>query len=316
MLHCHTINCVRLGLTGCHSQRLNSNKHARQKNRLSSSFNFTPINEGFASVHSDVAEHGDILDRVDALRAQGNTQYRSKKYKDSLLSYTTALELYPNTISIPPPLSLLTNRAAAYISLGQWEDATKDMRQALSYPCSDIEGNVKRLGRYLRCLLALGKVESDEATEAIKHAQNQLLLLEQGRNSDSTGKVHEEAQKALEALQQVRARLQTVTSFREAADWSAVRDQLEILFAMPEIQQISSKPAEWKMMQAEALAWLGKPAEAKILIRELLADSTAEANPAKLWFQGLLAYAQGDMPTAVEALDQLRLITDLHSQAS
>lgn len=258
-----------------------------------------------SSVHPALVE-------IENLRQAGNAHYRLNEYESALIHYTKALEQYPKTITVSPPLSLLTNRAAAYISLGQWEEALQDMLQALSYPCSDIEGNVKRLARYLRCLLALGKLEGTEVTEGLKHAQNQLLLLRS--NNNSPAKLIAEGQKAVDDLMTVKRVYDAVSEAREKADWPEVVKLMEDLLQAHKASKRKA-PVEWKMMHAEALGWLGRGTEAKEMIQDEI-KNFPDDDPRKLWFSGLFAYADANIKDAVAALDALRLATILPTQAS
>lgn len=106
------------------------------------------------------------------------------------------------------------------------------------------------------------------------------------------------------------------------------------------------------MMHAEALGMLGKVEEAEVLVEWVQETGTmrglvgatiilrqcADAlihsrricffphrdflhraspkDPAALWFRAIFAYAKGNLTEAIRSLDELRLLTHLHSQAS
>ena len=233
-------------------------------------------------------------------------------YKDALACYSDALAKFPHAVAeVPPPLSLLTNRAAANISLGQYEDALQDMRTALGYPCTDAEGNAKRLGRLLRCYTALGMFEGSEIKDAVAHTEHQLGLLSRSKGAD---RARAEASKAMQELQTAVTALENVQQAREDGGWQQVFESLDELDAVTSSRMTVSPPQEWRMFRAEALGMLGRVEEAKTLVASYMKQSQPN-DPAVLWFNAIFSFARAEVPQAVSALDALRLQTDLHAQA-
>lgn len=331
-----------------------SKKKRDTTRRSSSSFNFTPSLPGFGAAQSTASTNNDaldtLLDQIDALRTSGNTHYRSSRYHEALACYSDALSRYPpiSTPGVSPPLALLTNRAAAYMSLGQYNDALKDMQTALGYPSTDTEGNVKRLSRLLRCYLALGRLEGQDVDEALLHSENQLVLLEHAMARATIGSSLETQEKSLndgrKALADLRGAKDTLTSVhaaREKAEWQTALNGLEKLLSL--LPNSSTAPQEWQMMRGEALAMLSRLPESHTVLRSFvnlpdslllseddLASRSAggimnaflnwtnepRRDPAELWIAGIFGFARGDLGKAIMALDALRLHTELPSQAS
>ena len=199
---------------------------------------------------------------MDLLRTKGNAHFRSGRYTEAIATFTYALEIYPKTCFITPPLSLLTNRAAAYISEGNYQAALADMQSSLTYPCSDAEGNVKRLGRLSRCYLALGKLEGQEVTETIRHMQNQLVLLERMAGTDKT---YYEGKKSLKEVETGIQAMLAVNTAREKAEWQAVLEGLDHLLTLKDVRK-DFLPQEWSFIRAETLCMLGRVEEASKLV--------------------------------------------------
>ena len=149
-----------------------------------------------------------------------------------------------------------------YMTLMQHHLALKDMQQALSYSCSDIDGNVKRLSRLLRCYAALGNLEGEEVDQAILHMENQLVLLEGVKKSVT---VYEEGRMSLNGLKERIQLLQAVHLARNKAEWQPVLESLSQLTSM-NANKKDMYPEEWTMIKAEALGMLGRVEEASELV--------------------------------------------------
>lgn len=234
----------------------------------------------------------------------------------ALVAYTHALDQYPAGVQdLPPPLALLSNRAAAYIALGRWEAALQDMRKAFCYPCHDTEGNVKRFTRYARCLLALAKVEGDEVAEVLRHMQDQLSLLEGSQGAFPTRTIREGA-KVYHDLRRANRLMSVISAARENAQYDTVLRDLDELFDILRSNKREA-PHEWWMMYTEALAWQGRTSEAQEMFDEKLSTTIVKGSPASDWLHALLSCGRGEFSKAVEYLEKLRLATgELPKQAS
>ena len=67
----------------------------------------------------------DLEEKSEKLKLDGNKSFKEGRYKEALDAYSSAIDLAQKCNNTFNPL-LLTNRAAVYIKLGQYEDALKD----------------------------------------------------------------------------------------------------------------------------------------------------------------------------------------------
>ena len=67
----------------------------------------------------------DLEEKLEKLKLDGNKSFKEGRYKEALDTYSSAIDLAQKCNNTFNPL-LLTNRAAVYIKLGQYEDALKD----------------------------------------------------------------------------------------------------------------------------------------------------------------------------------------------
>ena len=67
----------------------------------------------------------DLEEKLEKLKFDGNKSFKEGRYKEALDAYSSAIDLAQKCNNTFNPL-LLTNRAAVYIKLGQYEDALKD----------------------------------------------------------------------------------------------------------------------------------------------------------------------------------------------
>jgi DnaJ family protein C protein 7 len=86
---------------------------------------------------------------VDELRGKGNDLFKAGCYADARLQYSAALDMQPGHAG------LLSNRAAASMMLGEWQQAYEDASEAVKLEPS----NSKAHERCARCLLLLGRLE-------------------------------------------------------------------------------------------------------------------------------------------------------------
>ena len=83
-----------------------------------------PLTDKAASVAS-VFVLGDLVEKIEKLKLDGNKHFKECRYKEALDAYSTAINLAGDCKDAFNPL-LLTNRATVYIKLEQYEEALKD----------------------------------------------------------------------------------------------------------------------------------------------------------------------------------------------
>nr|QKY15294.1 heat shock protein STi (STI) [Polytomella parva] len=115
----------------------------------------------------------------------GNAAYKAKKFEDAIAHYNKALELYDGDVSF------LTNRAAVYFEMGQFEEVVKDCDTAVNVG-RDLRADYKLIARALtrkgNALMKLDRVE--EAVTAFNKS------LTEHRNADTLAALNK-AEKAL-----------------------------------------------------------------------------------------------------------------------
>lgn len=121
-------------------------------------------------------------EKADALKAEGNRAMASKNFSEAISKYTEAIELDGSNVVY------LSNRAAAYSSASQHENAVKDAEKA-------IELNPNFSKSYSR--LGLAKYALGDATAAMK-AYEQGLEIEGDKKSDAMTKGYETAKRRVE----------------------------------------------------------------------------------------------------------------------
>lgn len=220
--------------------------------------------------------------RVEYYRNDGNAHHRNEDYDRAIESYTCALEIYlkmmreidvpGSSISLPPPAFLWTNRAASYMSAGKYDLAVADMKSALSIQSEDLEAYVKRLGRLLRCYIAMLDFESADVQSAVDETQKCLQTLKSRQidndkdASSMTRRLVAETQKTLASLQAAIGAISAVQTNRVAGLWLAVLDNIESLLALAAGRTGLAVVQEWLCIKAEALGMLGRPEEGQNLI--------------------------------------------------
>merc|ERR1719440_1896172 len=108
---------------------------------------------------------------VDALRSEGNDLFKAGRYSHARQKYTSALQLQPEHAG------LLSNRAAASMMLGEWQEAYDDASGAVKLA----PGNGRAHERCARCLFLLGRL--DEGTRFCRK-RIQALDLDECRSAE------------------------------------------------------------------------------------------------------------------------------------
>ncbi|KAK1272401.1 Heat shock protein STI [Acorus gramineus] len=127
-------------------------------------------------------------------KEKGNAAYKKKDFETAIAHYSRALELDDEDISF------LTNRAAVYMEMGQYEDCTKDCDKAVERGRelrSDFKMVARALTRKGTALVKLAKSSKDYEL-AIETFQKALT---EHRNPDTLKKLNE-AEKAKKDLEQ------------------------------------------------------------------------------------------------------------------
>lgn len=207
-----------------------------------------------SSSHTENTVGMDVRASIEHLKNDGNNDYKNKKYAGSIASYSRAIQLI-NSISngssnssdseemmieIDPSLliSLLTNRAAAYLMLLQYKEANSDCDHAIKLDPT----NAKAFIRRATALKGLGLI--DQA----------ISSLEQGLLHDPTNNV---AKQEKQSLLEAKAKLGTIKDLMKAKQCSMALLQIDAL-----LKVVGSSSRELNLLKIEALLELNRPEEA------------------------------------------------------
>lgn len=218
---------------------------------------------------SPTAAPASAADEAEAFKAAGNKFYKAKEYKKAIEEYTKAVEAQPTSATY------LNNRAAAYISNGQYINALEDCTRA-----DELEPqNPKILLRLARIYTSLGRPQDALDTYAriqppasakdiapAKAMLQHIHVAEDALKNGTTGSM------ALHAL-----------------------DQAEKLLGLG-----AQKPRKWQLMRGEAYLKMGNVnalGDAQNVAMSLLRNN--QQDPEALVLRGRALYAQGDNDKAI-----------------
>ena len=201
----------------------------------------------------------DVRASIEHLKNDGNNDYKNKKYAGSIASYSRAIQLI-NSISngssngsnnssnssdseeiemdLSLLISLLTNRAAAYLMLLQYKEANSDCDHAIKLDPTNSKAFIRRA----TALKGLGLI--DQA----------ISSLEQGLLHDPTNNV---AKQEKQSLLEAKAKLGTIKDLMKAKQYSMALLQIDAL-----LKVVGSSSRELNLLKIEALLELNRPEEA------------------------------------------------------
>lgn len=196
----------------------------------------------------------DVRATIEQLKNDGNNDYKNKKYAESIASYGRAIQLINSSssnsngsddseemvIEMDPSLliSLLTNRAAAYLMLLQYKEANSDCDHAIKLDPT----NAKAFIRRATALKGLGLI--DQA----------ISSLDQGLQHDPTNNV---AKQEKQSLLNAKAKLGTIKDLMAAKQYTMALLQIDAL-----LKVVGSSSRELNLLKIEALLELNRPEEA------------------------------------------------------
>ncbi|KAI0994879.1 hypothetical protein K3495_g13302 [Podosphaera aphanis] len=215
-----------------------------------------------------------LSDEAEKFKAAGNKFYKAKEYEKAVEEYTKAVEVEPSSATI------LNNRAAAYISNGQYFNALEDCVRADALDPQ----NPKILLRLARVYTSIGQPQdalntyarlnpppSSKDTASAKSMSQYIKGAEDALKNGTTGSM------ALHAL-----------------------DQAEKLLGFN-----APRPRKWQLMRGEALLKMGNAnslGEAQNIAMSLLRNNNAD--PEALVLRGKVLYANGENDKAIQHMRQ------------
>ncbi|CRK47451.1 hypothetical protein BN1723_007548 [Verticillium longisporum] len=208
-------------------------------------------------------------DEAEAYKAAGNKFFKEKDYKNAILQYSKAVEM------IPDSATYLSNRAAAYMSNGNYEAALEDCLRAV-----DLDGqNPKVLLRLARIYTSLGQPEE--------------AILTFGRIQPPPSA--KDMAPAKEMLHHITAAKNALASGTAGSMVLHALDQAE-----RQLGYTAPKPRKWQIMRGEAHLKMGTAnalGEAQNIAMSLLRNNSQD--PEALVLRGRALYCQGDNDKAI-----------------
>ncbi|PHH62580.1 hypothetical protein CDD81_6895 [Ophiocordyceps australis] len=206
---------------------------------------------------------------ADAYKAAGNRFFKDQNFDKALEQYTKALTLFPDSAT------LLSNRAAAYMSNGQYEPALDDCLRA-----ADLDPqNSKTLLRLARIYTGLGRPEE--------------AIITFGRISPPPSAKDTAPTKEM---------LNYIKSAKEVLSQGSAVSM--VLHALDQAERgLGSgvmKPRKWQLMRAEAYLMMGREnalGEAQNIAMSLLRFNSQD--PEALVLRGRVLYGQGENDKAI-----------------
>ncbi|KAI9050166.1 hypothetical protein LZ554_006307 [Drepanopeziza brunnea f. sp. 'monogermtubi'] len=227
-----------------------------------------------SSPTSPAAASPPTAEEAEAFKAAGNKFYKAKQYRKAIEQYTKAVEAQPSSATY------LSNRAAAYISNGEYVSALDDCTRAdeLDPDNAKILLRLARiytsLGRPQEALTTYARIQPPASAKDIAPAKSMLQhigVAEDALKNGTTGSM------ALHAL-----------------------DQAEKLLGIG-----ATKPRKWQLMRGEAYLKMGNVnalGDAQNVAMSLLRNNSAD--PEALVLRGRALYAQGENDKAISHFRQ------------
>ncbi|KAG5976007.1 hypothetical protein E4U56_002672 [Claviceps arundinis] len=210
-------------------------------------------------------------DDAEAYKAAGNRFFKERNYTKAIEQYTKAVDLFPDSPTY------LSNRAAAYMSNGQYAAALDDCSRAAALDPQ----NPKILLRYARIFTGLGQPEEAIATF--------------GRISPAPSA--KDMAPTKEMLQHLNAAKDTLERGSAVSMVLHALDQAERGLG-PGV----TKPRKWQLMRGEAYLKMGREnalGEAQNIVMSLLRNNGQD--PEALVLRGRVLYGQGENEKAIQS---------------
>ncbi|KLP14335.1 tetratricopeptide repeat protein 2 [Fusarium fujikuroi] len=209
---------------------------------------------------------------AEAYKAAGNRFFKEKNYYKAIEQYSKAVDLFPFSATY------LGNRAAAYMSNGQYEHALEDCSRAADYDPQ----NAKILLRLARIYTAMGRPEEAMTTF------NRI-------DPPPSAKDMAPAKEMLHHIQSAR----DILARGSGSGMSMVLHALDL--AERGLGPSVSKPRKWQLMRGEAYLLMGREnslGEAQNIAMNLLRNNSQD--PEALVLRGRVLYGQGENDKAIQ----------------
>ena len=222
-----------------------------------------------------------IEESSETWKKKGDEFYRSKSYQKAIDAYTNAINSH-----VGQNANFYSNRSAAYMMIGSYQEALKDSDVVLT-----IEPSSKIYFRRATTLKSLGRFD-----EAIKSLTDGLAL-------DPTSMT---AKNEMESLVLLKKRIEGLHTRVSNKQYRMVLPEIEAV-----IKIAGSRVREINLMKAVVLLELGRSPEAYALTNIMMKESGSNADFELICLRARCLYASGDLENAIKHLQQsLRLDPD------
>ncbi|EHK41429.1 hypothetical protein TRIATDRAFT_173440, partial [Trichoderma atroviride IMI 206040] len=210
------------------------------------------------------------LEDAESYKTAGNRLFKEKNYAKAIEQYSKAVDLFPNSATY------LGNRAAAYMSNGQFEAALDDCSRA-----TDLDpNNAKVLLRLARIYTGLGRPEEAMTT------YSRIVPQPSAKDMAPTREMLHHIKSAKETLQRGSAMSMVLHALDQAERG---------------LGSGVSKPRKWQLMRGEAYLKMGREnslGEAQGVAMSLLRHNNQD--PEALVLRGRVLYGQGENEKAIQ----------------
>ncbi|KAM0263044.1 hypothetical protein ACHAQJ_001423 [Trichoderma viride] len=210
------------------------------------------------------------IEDAESYKTAGNRLFKEKNYAKAVEQYSKAVDLFPNSATY------LGNRAAAYMSNGQYEAALDDCSRA-----TDLDpNNAKVLLRLARIYTGLGR--PDEAMTTF----SRIVPQPSAKDMAPTREMLHHIKSAKDTLQRGSAMSMVLHALDQAERG---------------LGHGVSKPRKWQLMRGEAYLKMGREnslGEAQSVAMSLLRNNNQD--PEALVLRGRILYGQGENEKAIQ----------------
>ncbi|KAL7792513.1 TPR-like protein [Trichoderma ceciliae] len=210
------------------------------------------------------------IEDAESYKTAGNRLFKEKNYAKAIEQYSKAVDLFPNSATY------LGNRAAAYMSNGQYEAALDDCSRA-----ADLDpNNAKVLLRLARIYTGLGR--PDEALTTF----SRIIPQPSAKDLVPTREMLHHIKSAKDTLQRGSAMSMVLHALDQAERG---------------LGHGVTKPRKWQLMRGEAYLKMGREnslGEAQSVAMSLLRSNSQD--PEALVLRGRVLYGQGENEKAIQ----------------
>ncbi|KAJ8019524.1 DnaJ-like subfamily C member 7 [Holothuria leucospilota] len=221
-------------------------------------------------------------DLAEAKKIEGNEFYKKKEYHRAIELYTEAIDICEECSSY------YSNRAAAYMMLGRYNEALVDSKKAVQLDGSSVKAHL----REAKCHIALGSVDA---------ASKSLAKVKELDPSNS---------QCIEEQRNIRILEMHATAAEKAYEKNDFR---KVTYDLSRAIEVAPACAQFKVQKAEAYLKLKKFSEAQECVNGVLMKDPLNSDA--VFVRGLSLYYQDNIEKAQQHFQQVLRLNPDHSKA-